>query len=32
MNWLTDNKIPVDDVAEAAFDWLYNGGPIEGAS
>lgn len=27
MNWLTDNKIPVDDVAEAVFDWLqFNGG------
>jgi glycine betaine/proline transport system permease protein len=22
MNWLTDNKIPIDDAAEAAFDWL----------
>ncbi|SDY16264.1 choline ABC transporter permease subunit [Citreimonas salinaria] len=22
MNWLTDNKIPVDDVAEAVFGWL----------
>jgi len=22
MNWLTDNKIPVDDGAEAAFNWL----------
>ena len=26
MNWLTDNKIPVDDVAEAAFDWLQTNG------
>jgi glycine betaine/proline transport system permease protein len=27
MDWLTDNKIPVDDVAEAVFDWLQiNGG------
>lgn len=22
MNWLTDNKIPIDDTAEAVFDWL----------
>lgn len=22
MEWLTENKIPVDDAAEAAFDWL----------
>ena len=22
MNWLTDNKIPIDDAAEAIFDWL----------
>ena len=22
MNWLTDNKIPIDDAAEAAFEWL----------
>ena len=22
MNWLTDNKIPIDDAAEAVFDWL----------
>ena len=22
MNWLTENKIPIDDIAEAAFDWL----------
>ena len=22
MNWLTDNKIPIDDGAEAAFNWL----------
>ncbi|MEI4261371.1 choline ABC transporter permease subunit [Roseovarius sp. D0-M9] len=22
MNWLTDNKIPIDDAAEALFDWL----------
>ncbi|MGR3496522.1 choline ABC transporter permease subunit [Citreimonas sp.] len=22
MNWLTDNKIPVDDIAEAVFGWL----------
>ena len=26
MNWLTDNKIPVDDVAETAFDWLQTNG------
>ncbi|MCZ4258122.1 choline ABC transporter permease subunit [Sulfitobacter sp. G21635-S1] len=27
MNWLTDNKIPIDDVAEGAFEWLQiNGG------
>ncbi|EEB84163.1 choline ABC transporter permease subunit [Roseobacter sp. GAI101] len=22
MDWLTDNKIPIDDAAEAVFDWL----------
>ena len=22
MNWLTENKIPIDDAAEAVFDWL----------
>jgi glycine betaine/proline transport system permease protein len=22
MNWLTDNKIPIDDAAEALFEWL----------
>ena len=22
MNWLTDNKVPIDDAAEAIFDWL----------
>ena len=22
MNWLTDNKIPIDDAAEEVFDWL----------
>jgi glycine betaine/proline transport system permease protein len=22
MDWLTDNKIPIDDAAEAGFDWL----------
>ncbi len=22
MNWLTDNKIPIDDAAEAVFNWL----------
>ncbi|MFU1606097.1 choline ABC transporter permease subunit [Sulfitobacter pontiacus] len=22
MNWLTDNKIPIDDAAKAVFDWL----------
>ena len=22
MEWLTENKIPIDDAAEAAFDWL----------
>ncbi|KIN64186.1 ABC glycine betaine/L-proline transporter, inner membrane subunit [Sulfitobacter noctilucicola] len=27
MNWLTENKIPVDDIAETAFTWLQvNGG------
>ena len=27
MDWLTENKIPVDDAAEAVFDWLQiNGG------
>lgn len=27
MNWLTENKIPIDDVAEGAFEWLQiNGG------
>ncbi|MFC6637760.1 choline ABC transporter permease subunit [Sulfitobacter sp. JBTF-M27] len=27
MNWLTDNKVPIDDVAEGAFEWLQiNGG------
>ncbi|MDW4497341.1 choline ABC transporter permease subunit [Sulfitobacter sp. D35] len=26
MNWLTENKIPVDDAAEAAFDWLQING------
>ena len=27
MNWLTDNKIPIDDVAETVFEWLQaNGG------
>ncbi len=26
MNWLTDNKIPVDDVAENAFNWLQING------
>jgi len=22
MNWLTENKIPIDDAAEAVFGWL----------
>ena len=26
MNWLTDNKIPVGDVAEVVFDWLQING------
>ncbi len=26
MNWLTDNKIPVGDAAEAGFDWLQRNG------
>ena len=26
MDWLTDNKIPVGDVAEAGFDWLEKRG------
>lgn len=26
MNWLTDNKIPIDDLAEAGFDWLQTHG------
>ena len=26
MNWLTDNKLPVDDIAEAVFDWLQTNG------
>ncbi|XDA99189.1 choline ABC transporter permease subunit [Sulfitobacter sp. LCG007] len=26
MNWLTDSKIPVDDAAEAVFDWLQING------
>ncbi|AXI47163.1 choline ABC transporter permease subunit [Sulfitobacter sp. SK012] len=26
MNWITENKIPVDDVAEAMFDWLQING------
>ena len=27
MNWLTDNKVPIDDMAEAVFEWLLvNGG------
>ena len=24
MEWLTENKIPIDDAAEAVFDWLQN--------
>ena len=29
VNWLTDNKIPIGDGAEAAFDWLQrNGAPV----
>lgn len=28
MNWLTDNKIPVGDVAEAGFDWLEKRGRV----
>ncbi len=27
MEWLTENKIPIDDIAESAFEWLQiNGG------
>jgi glycine betaine/proline transport system permease protein len=26
MNWLTDYKIPIDDMAEGAFDWLQSSG------
>ena len=26
MNWLTDNKVPIDDVAESAFEWLQING------
>jgi len=26
MNWLTDNKIPIGDAAEAGFDWLQTNG------
>jgi glycine betaine/proline transport system permease protein len=27
MDWLTENKLPIDDIAEAGFDWLQiNGG------
>ena len=26
MDWLTENKIPIDDVAEAVFDWLQENG------
>lgn len=27
MDWLTENKVPIDDAAEAAFEWLQiNGG------
>ncbi|MBJ6372340.1 choline ABC transporter permease subunit [Sedimentitalea arenosa] len=26
MDWLTDNKLPIDDVAEAGFDWLQTNG------
>jgi glycine betaine/proline transport system permease protein len=27
MDWLTENKVPIDDLAEGAFDWLQiNGG------
>ncbi len=28
MDWLTDNKIPVGDVAEAGFDWLEKRGRV----
>lgn len=28
VNWLTDNKIPVGDVAEAGFDWLEKRGRV----
>ncbi len=28
MDWLTDNKIPVGDVAEAGFDWLEERGRV----
>jgi glycine betaine/proline transport system permease protein len=26
MNWLTDHKLPIDDMAEAGFDWLQMNG------
>ena len=26
MEWLTDNKVPIDDAAEAAFEWLQISG------
>lgn len=26
MNWLTEYKIPIDDMAEGAFDWLQSSG------
>ena len=26
MNWLTENKLPVGDAAESAFDWLQSNG------
>ena len=28
MNWLTDNKIPVGDMAEAGFEWLEKTGRV----
>ncbi|MDK3075356.1 choline ABC transporter permease subunit [Sedimentitalea sp. JM2-8] len=26
MNWLTDHKLPIDDLAETGFDWLQTNG------
>jgi len=28
VNWLTDNKIPVGDMAEAGFEWLEKTGRV----